>query len=50
METVVHSGVAHFAEFRLPYIDTAPRMREDSITHPFSAAYSVNTRHLEFWI
>jgi len=50
METVVLSDVAHFAEFRLPYIDTATRMHEDSITHPFSTAYSVTTRHRDFWI
>lgn len=36
METVVLSSVAHFAEFRLRYIDTALRMSEDSITHPSS--------------
>ena len=50
METVVFSGVAHFAEFRLPYIDTVPRMRDDSITRPFFIAYSVTTRHRDFWI
>jgi hypothetical protein len=50
METVLLSGVAHFAEFRLPFVDTALRMREDSITRPFSAAYSVTTRHRDFWI